>query len=108
MTLTNLATNSAGTYQLVVTSPYGSTTSTVALSVGLPPLQAKLNAGNVLKLHSTGTAGSNYVLQAATNLNPPVLWIPVATNVADTNGNWSFTDTNTADFSNRYYRVTGP
>jgi hypothetical protein len=108
LTLTNLTTNNSGSYQFVVTSPYGSTTSSVSLTVGLPPLQANFNAGNGLKLQLTGTPGSNYVLQAATNLNPPVLWVPVATNVADTNGNWSFTDTNTAAFSNRYYRVTGP
>lgn len=47
----------------------------------------------------SGTTGSNYVVQAATNLVAPV-WIPLLTNPAP----FSFVDSNAA-FGQRFYRV---
>ena len=41
----------------------------------------------------------------ATSLDPPVTWQPLATNLADANGNCAFADTNTATRSARYYRA---
>ncbi len=108
LSFTNLTAANAGTYQLIVTSPYGSTTNMVDLIVGLPPLKASLMSTGKLQLQLTGAASANYILQAATNLTPPIVWIPVATNTADINGNASFTDTNTAANPNRYYRITTP
>jgi hypothetical protein len=35
---------------------------------------------------------------------PPVVWQPISTNVAGANGDWQFTDTNTAGFPTRFYR----
>jgi hypothetical protein len=46
----------------------------------------------------SGTAGSNYVVQATTNLNPPN-WISLMTNVAP----FVFTETN--QFTQRFYRA---
>jgi hypothetical protein len=53
----------------------------------------------------TGVPGSSYVLVAATNLLPPIVWQPVATNVADPNGVWTFTDTNVLANPARFYRA---
>jgi hypothetical protein len=48
----------------------------------------------------TGTAGSNYVVQATTNLALPN-WIPLLTNAAP----FSFVDSNAALFGLRFYRA---
>jgi hypothetical protein len=50
------------------------------------------NTNNTVTIFCSGTAGCNYLMQAATNLVPPVVWQNVSTNVADTNGTWQFTD----------------
>jgi DNA/RNA endonuclease G (NUC1) len=47
----------------------------------------------------TGATGSNYIIQATTDLSSPN-WIPILTNVAP----FTFVDTNTT-FSQRFYRV---
>jgi hypothetical protein len=41
---------------------------------------------------------------AATNLGSAAVWLPVATNVAATDGDWQFTDTNTARAPKKFYR----
>lgn len=46
-----------------------------------------------------GTPGTNYVVLAATNLATPV-WMPLATNPAP----FTFTETNTDSFTQRFYR----
>lgn len=38
----------------------------------------------------------------------PALWLPVGTNVADTNGNWSFTDFAPTNLQQRFYRAVAP
>jgi hypothetical protein len=50
-----------------------------------------------------GTAGTTYVVEAATNLISPV-WIPVATNV----GSFTFTNANSVLFPMRFYRIVRP
>ena len=72
-----------------------------------PTLTANLGLGPNLNLNLTGSPGSNYVLQTATNLTPPVQWLPVLTNTAGTNGVWQFTDTN-LNSAQKFYRVTTP
>jgi uncharacterized delta-60 repeat protein len=76
----------------------------------LPPqtLSANLGAGPNFNLNLTGLPGHNYVLQTTTNLLPPIQWLSVLTNTADTNGVWQFTDTNTAAYPQRFYRATMP
>ena len=59
-------------------------------------------------LHIAGTPGYPYVLQATTNLVPPVNWQSVITNTADTNGNSTFTDTNAPSSQARFYRISVP
>jgi hypothetical protein len=38
-------------------------------------------------------------------LQPVIQWTPIVTNAADTNGAWQFTDSQTENFSQRFYRV---
>ena len=58
------------------------------------------------QLQFFGTPNYPYVLQAATNLTPPINWQSVITNNADSFGNWIFQDSN--DFQSRFYRALAP
>jgi hypothetical protein len=79
----------------------------LAFAPALPPQNFSASlSGAGLQLQGGGSLGASYVLLSATNLNPPVVWQPVATNPAGAGGNWTFTDTNVAAFPQRYYRVT--
>jgi len=50
-------------------------------------------------------SGLTYVLQATTNLiSSGSSWLPLATNVPDTNGFWQFSDTITNN-PRRFYRL---
>jgi Immunoglobulin domain/Immunoglobulin I-set domain/NHL repeat len=105
--LAKVSANNAGNYTVVVTSPYGSVTSSIAsLIVILPPQNfvASIGAGSGVQLQFKGTPNYPYTLQSTTNLTPPVVWQPVVTNAAGTNGNWVFIDTNGGFVPARFYR----
>lgn len=71
--------------------------------VGITP-----NSTNrTVTLAFTGASLTTYVVQAATNLTAPIVWVPVATNVSDSNGAWSFTDSTSAR-PVRFYRAATP
>jgi pimeloyl-ACP methyl ester carboxylesterase len=109
LTIASVQDTNSGIYSLVVSNIYGSVTSSVAaLRVALPPLSANVVLAGNVQLQFGGTAGSNYVLQYATNLSPPVVWLPFVTNSTDTNGNWTFTDTNAYTFPSRFFRIAAP
>jgi hypothetical protein len=99
-----------GTYQAIVANAYGSATSRLAnLLVGIPPQTLSAQQSNrCMTLQMQGTPGFGYVLQAATNLTPPVKWQNVLTNVADSNGIWSFIETNVSSGFNKFFRVAAP
>lgn len=104
-------TNDTGAYRVVITNVSGTATSSIAsLVVGLPPQRLTVNfaTGQGAGLELSGTPNFPYVLQSATDLLPPVSWQTVITNLADTGGNWSFTDTNTTVYPTRFYRMTVP
>jgi uncharacterized delta-60 repeat protein len=61
--------------------------------------------GGSLALGGKGAAGDAYVLLAASNFVPPVVWAPIATNTADGNGVVSFSDLMTTNLSQRFYRI---
>jgi hypothetical protein len=113
--LDNINGINGGTYDVVVSSPYGSVTSSnVTLAVTPPSLSTlRLNAlrhgTQELYLQLQGALGS-YVLLSATNLTPPVNWQPVFTNVASPDGNWIFIVSNILSSPARFYRMssTGP
>jgi len=58
-------------------------------------------SNHLFQMRLVGIANTNYVLQASTDM---VTWIPIATNSAP-NGLWTFTDTQSTNFPNRYYRA---
>lgn len=55
-------------------------------------------------LQFNGLQSYPYILQATTNLTSTA-WQPVATNFTDFSGRWSFTDTNSKSYSQRFYRA---
>jgi Chondroitinase B/Immunoglobulin I-set domain len=59
-------------------------------------------------LTGTGAASQAYALWTASNLAPPVVWVPVATNNSDAHGIFSFTDLQVTNFMQRFYRVGTP
>jgi hypothetical protein len=108
LTLINVATNSQGSYALVVANAYGSCTSSVAtLTMVLRPtfggIAANPNGGITIQLG--GSPGAVYVLESTTNLVSPVPWLPVATNAVGLTGLWQFTDAQVTNFPQKYYRL---
>ena len=66
------------------------------------------NGDGSVTLNFAGVPGYTYWLEAATNLTPPVDWMTIATNTADTNGFWQVTDTSVTNNSSRFYRSVQP
>jgi hypothetical protein len=64
------------------------------------------NGSVTLTLVTAGNISSRVL--AATNLVPPVIWLPIFTNVPGTNGVWQFADTNINKYPVRFYRTTTP
>ncbi len=109
LVLSNLNLSAAGNYFVVASANGGATTSSVAtLTVNLiPPAinSVTANANGSFNLNLTGSPGYIYILQATTNLLPPVNWLPLATNTLGTNGVWFFTDTAATNFPLQFYRL---
>jgi len=61
-------------------------------------LDQPVRTGNQFSFAVSGEVGSKYVVQASTDL---VNWVAIQTNTAP----FTFVDTNTAGFSQRYYRT---
>jgi hypothetical protein len=72
-------------------------------SLGQEPIVLNPNqpACGRFSLHLTGTSGKNFILMASTNL---VNWTPVLTNF-DSSASFDFTDSNTANYTCRFFRV---
>jgi H+/gluconate symporter-like permease len=51
-------------------------------------------------------AGQVCVLLAATNLVPPVMWTPIATNTADAQATFSMTDLQATNYPRRFYQIS--
>ncbi|MCX6922068.1 MAG: autotransporter-associated beta strand repeat-containing protein, partial [Verrucomicrobia bacterium] len=99
----------AGAYLVVVTNNYGSATSQIAtLTLSIPPTISGTMSGADFTVNGSGAAGQTCVLVAATNLESPVVWRPVATNVAGTNGAFSFIDSGITNYPQLYYRIKTP
>jgi uncharacterized protein YpmS len=106
-----ITTNNVGSYFVIVANNYGSVTSSVAsLVITSLPQNFGITVGSnqSVQLKLTGLANFSYVLQSATNLSPPVAWQFVVTNLSDSNGNWTFMDTNTIDYPVKFYRLQTP
>jgi len=111
---TNLS-NGAHTVKVAFTSGIGSTPYVIldalkiyqVAAISPPTITGPSMAANGTSFTVTGTGGAYqaYVLLGATNLTPPVAWVPLRTNTANGSGGYSLTDSNTANFSKRFYRV---
>jgi autotransporter-associated beta strand protein len=71
------------------------------------PKFTAIASGGGLQLSGTGGMGQAYVLLAATNL-VPANWMPIATNLANTNSIFQFTDQQTTNYGQRFYRLSNP
>jgi hypothetical protein len=111
LTIQNFGTNNAGNYSLVVTSPYGSiTSSVVSLIVLIPPVISSVSPnpdGSVI-LNISSTPNLTTSIWAATNLSPSINWQLIYTDVPGITGLWQFTDTNTSGTMAKYYRLFTP
>ena len=110
LTVKNVSPASAGKYSVRIVNGVGSVTSSNATLIVLAS-----TVSNVLNIVSTGTgmtvngfklllsgpAGSNYVIQASTDMKN---WVPISTNAAPT-GSISYTDTAATNLPVRYYRA---
>lgn len=111
LTLSSVQVTNSGPYYVVVSNTSGSVPSSVAnLVVGNPPqnLQFGFNSNKFPRIQMPGTPGFNYVLQTATNLQSPVRWQSMASIQTDTNGLWTYVDTNAPSSGPRFYRVATP
>jgi hypothetical protein len=59
-------------------------------------------------LSCTGAPGQAYILLTASNLFAPISWTTGATNYADTNGNFSYSETMATNAPRRFYRLQTP
>ena len=64
--------------------------------------------GSQMQVGGRGTPGLYYILEATSNLNPPVTWKPLGTNVADGTGLFSFLDDFSGQTARRFYRAFSP
>ncbi len=55
-----------------------------------------------------GIPGRSYLIQATTNLVPPITWTTLSTNVAGTNGLFQYIDLDATNFNARFYRTAQP
>jgi hypothetical protein len=113
LSLSKVGTTNAGNYAVVITSPYGSVTSTVAtLTVIVPPRIIASGASFGFVTNQSGnasgfgfnlsaTVGQTIVVEGSTNL---LNWIPLITNAAGTN-TISFVDPTSTNSFGRFYRA---
>jgi len=76
-----------------------------------PPVITSVNMPAVrsgFTLTGTGATSQRFVLLTTASLTPPVNGTPVSTHIADTTGGLSFTDSQVANFGQRYYRLMAP
>jgi len=108
LTLRSVSTNDAGDYQVTIwgASANSVTSALVSLTVATSPeiYNTIRNSEGSLALSCVSPPGSTNLVQVATNLAPPVLWQTISTNIAGPDGDWQFTDTNTANSPARFYR----
>jgi hypothetical protein len=67
----------------------------------------KDNGDGYVTVSFSGTPGALYIVKAKSDLAPATAWTNVSTNLAGTDGQWSFTDS-MADHPIRFYRAMAP
>jgi hypothetical protein len=110
--LSQLQSQDAGNYSVVVTNHLGAVTSLVATVEFAPGNGSWLTGinhgpGGGVTLHLTGVPGQTYVTQAATSL-APAHWVNVSTNQAGSDGSFVVTDPAAVGLPQRFYRTAQP
>ena len=84
---------------------YSDSTPFVLTFTPIAPAQLKIrdNGDNTVTVTFHGTAGAEYIVQAASHLTGPGDWRNVATNTAATDGSWTYTESKSGQ-TQRYYR----
>ena len=103
------ANNVSDRFTCTITDGFGGTNyQPVSIAVVFPGIGVvpANNPGIGITLNLTGLPGQTYVLETTTNLTPPAMWLPVATNTVNTNGVWQFNDTGFTNFTQRFYRLS--
>jgi hypothetical protein len=105
----------AGSYSMLARVVYNgsSTADSTAASVTVtnpPPVISSFGtlSNGSFALGGIGGAGQSYVLLTASNLALPIVWTPLATNTADVNGAFSFSDLQATNYQQRFYRIRTP
>lgn len=99
--------DSATVYYLFGATGWGSTFGGVPAVLWNPQAQAAGVSGGHFGFGITGPTNATIVVEAATNLGNPV-WIPVSTNTLSASGTSAFSDLQSGNFPNRYYRFRSP
>lgn len=105
LTITNFQSARTGTYQMVATNSVGlAAISPTSLLLSSPMHLDSFTVNRTnrcFQMRLVGPGSTNYVIQASTNLTT---WVPIATNTVP-NGLWTFTDLQSTNFTQRYYRA---
>jgi hypothetical protein len=102
LSLTNVQFSNAGSYSVIITNFYGVVTSApaslIVYSNATPTLTIDSGSTNgQFQFDILGVTGLNYSVETSTNL---IDWVPLETNVSP----FTFVDTNTTAFPQRFYR----
>jgi hypothetical protein len=108
LALSNVNTNNAGSYDVIVTSPSGSVTSRVVTLSVLQRPSISLAPGGITTLHFLAVPGQRMCVQTATNFGSSINWMSIFTNSADASGVLQFVDSNAFQFQSRFYRLSVP
>ncbi|HWD20016.1 MAG TPA: hypothetical protein VHB20_12130 [Verrucomicrobiae bacterium] len=108
--LNNLGASQSGSYDVIITSPFGSVTSSVvSITVASPSsLRLTRTGTNSLRLDLTSAPGQTNILEEATGLESPLNWQPVFTNVGDAEGHGAFTNADLSAHQALFYRLANP
>ena len=104
--------NVADQFTYTITDGYGGTNTGVVTVLMAPAatnqtqniIGVAVNGDGSVTVSFAAIPGYTYAVQAATNLAPPVAWTIIGSQQAATNGLWQFTDTNAANYPQRFYR----
>jgi len=102
----------ADQFVCTVTDGWGGTNfQTISISV-IPPedpapniTSITANQDGTFTLNASGAPGLTYVFESTPDVLPPAVWEPIATNTLGTNGLWQFTDSQSTNFPQRFYRL---
>ena len=109
LVISNSNVGNAGGYDVVISNPYGSVTSSVAsLRLAAGQFTGDTVANGSVNLAFQGVAGVRYAVLYTTNLTPPVIWTPISTNTADNSGNVTFMEPKISGTSSKFYTISTP